>query len=401
MNESISDDLLANSTRAVFFCPSNLLLILDSQKKVYHQLGIAITAVVSPVPILMNILVILAIKKNKELQTNSSILITSLTASDLLVSAVSAPLIISLDAIILRGTVSKEIVCNINDINRFMLSSFYRASYYHLILLSWERYVAIVKPIKYKVIVTKKRLTRFALIAWITALISPVLFFVVEAPGVVGWILRIIYAIVQLIVFTLLVYFYCMVYIKIRKRNRSQISQVNALIKAKIERRIAFTAFLLTVATFIAIVPLGIVYILALRSPFFRKISLLRWAEIFLRLNSLVNPALYFYRNKRYRKAALKLLRFGTQREIRPAAHMGHLEIQHQYSSPSVNVKELVSTERPQHLTRSQSWSADTCIVAGTVTLSEEPAVAIKDRRMSCPPLVRHQNQSEVIQPFT
>ena len=54
------------SSEPVFFCLSNLLSISDSKKKIYPQLGIAITGIVSPVTILLNILVILAIKKTRE-----------------------------------------------------------------------------------------------------------------------------------------------------------------------------------------------------------------------------------------------------------------------------------------------------------------------------------------------
>ena len=80
---------------------------------------------------------------------------------------------------------------------------------------------------------------------------------------------------------------------------------------------------------------------------------------------------------------------------------MGLRKGRQRYSSAFVNVKELVHIERGQRLTRSQSWTADTRVVAGTPTVSREPVVAIINRRMSCPPLIRHENLREVIQPLT
>ena len=80
---------------------------------------------------------------------------------------------------------------------------------------------------------------------------------------------------------------------------------------------------------------------------------------------------------------------------------MGLRKRRQRYSSAFVNVKELVHIERGQRLTRSQSWTADTHVVAGTPTMSREPAVTIMNRRMSCPPLIRHENLREVIQPLT
>ena len=397
MNVSMSEDPLVNSSRSKFFCPGAPLIIWDLERKVFLQFGIALSAVIGLFAVLLNILVILAIKKTRELQTNSIILVTSLAVVDLIVGAVSAPFNITLDALILRGTVLVGMICVIAKLTKFVSSTTYRASYYHVILFSWERYVAVVKPVKYKAIVTEKRLTRLAIIAWMIALTTSVLFLAVEATS--KMVPRVIFAIVQLLAFALMVYFYSMVYIGIRKWNRSQFSHVNALIKARMESKAALTVFLLTIAIFIAIVPLGVAHVLAQRSLFFREISVLRWAETFLLLNSIVNPALYFYRNRKYRKAALKLL--SKPREIQPAVQVGLRKGRQRYSSAFVNVKELVHIERGQRLTRSQSWTADTHVVAGTPTVSREPAVTIMNRRMSCPPLIRHENLREVILPLT
>ena len=399
MNVSMSEDLLVNSSGSEFFCPSAPQIIWDLERKVFIQLGIVISAVIGSFTVLLNILVISAIKKTRELQRKSIILITSLAVADLFVGAVSAPFNITVDALILRGTVSVGMICLIAKLNKFISSSAYRASYYHVVLFSWERYVAIVKPMKYKAIVTEKRLTRLAIIAWMTALTPSVLLRALEATAISKMVLRVIFFIVQLLAFALMVYFYSMVYIGIRKWNRSQFSHVNALIKARMESKTALTVFLLTIAILIAIVPLGVAHVLAQRSLFFRKISVLRWAETFLLLNSIVNPALYFYRNRKYRQAALKLL--SKPREIQPAVQVGLRTGRQRYSSPFVNVKELVYIERGQRLTRSQSWTADTHVVAGTPTVSQEPAVTIINRRMSCPPLIRHENLREVIQPLT
>ena len=399
MNVSMSEDFLVNSSRSKFFCPGAPLIIWDLERKVFLQLGIALSAVIGLFAVLLNILVILAIKKTRELQTKSIILITSLAVADLLVGAVSAPFNITLDALILRGTVSVGMICVMTKLTKLVSGTAYRASYYHVVLFSWERYVAIVKPMKYKAIVTEKRLTRLAIIAWMTALTPSVLFLALEATAVSKMVPRVIFAIVQLLAFTLMVYFYSMVYIGIRKWNRSQFSHVNALIKARMESKTALTVFLLTIAILIAIVPLGVAHVLAQRSLFFREISVLRWAETFLLLNSIVNPALYFYRNRKYRKAALKLL--SKPREIQPAVHVGLRKGRQRYSSAFVNVKELVHIERGQRLTRSQSWTADTHIVTGIPIVSREPVVAIMNRRMSCPPLIGHGNLREVIQPFT
>ena len=148
MNVSMSEDFLVNSSRSKFFCPGAPLIIWDLERKVFIQLGIALSAVIGSFAVLLNILVILAIKKTRELQTNSIILVTSLAVADLIVGAVSAPFNITLDALILRGTASVGMICVIANVTRYVSNTAYRASYYHVVLFSWERYVAIAKPTK-------------------------------------------------------------------------------------------------------------------------------------------------------------------------------------------------------------------------------------------------------------
>lgn len=77
---------------------------------------------------------------------------------------------------------------------------------------------------KYKAVVTNKRLKlRFAVIVWITALTISFLFFSLEAVGLLNKVTLVIF---QFLTFTLLVYFYGIVYIEIRKRDHIQFSEV-------------------------------------------------------------------------------------------------------------------------------------------------------------------------------
>ena len=121
MNRSASKDSFDNSSRSVFFCPRSPHLIWDLKETISLQLAITVTAAACPFTILLNILVIVAVKKIRELQTNSNILIASLAVADLLVGAVSMPLTISVDALILRGNVSENMICTINEITGFVL----------------------------------------------------------------------------------------------------------------------------------------------------------------------------------------------------------------------------------------------------------------------------------------
>ena len=395
MSMSNSEDSLVNSTKAVFFCPQFPLFVWDLENEVSLQLVIAITAIAAPFTTFLNTLVIVTIQKTRQLQTNSNILITRLAITDLLVGAVSMPLIITVDALILRGTLPERIVCNINQSAAFVLYIAYSASYMHLILMGWERYVAIAKPMKYKALVRKGRIKRYSGIVWITVVTAFVLLTTLQAIALPHEFLLVLYllqGVLWLISFMALVYFYSMVYSKARKQSRSQISQITA----KIQSRIAFTAFLLTAAVFIFSLPIPVVIATVQFWPILRANSVYRWSEVPLYLNSLLNPVLYFYRNRRYRKAALKLLRFRMplkNRSVGPSTRW------RRDSFVLVDEKYFGDTERTQCLPRSQSWAADTHgrldIMPGMQNKS-----AMK-RRFSCPPLLSYGNLREVIQPVT
>ena len=395
MSMSNSGDSLVNSTKAVFFCPQFPLFVWDLENEVSLQLVIAITAIAAPFTTFLNTLVIVTIQKTRQLQTNSNILITRLAITDLLVGAVSMPLIITVDALILRGTVPERIVCNINQSAAFVLYIAYSASYMHLTLMGWERYVAIAKPMKYKALVRKGRIKRYSGIVWITVVTAFVLLTTLQAIALPHEFLLVLYllqGVLWLISFMALVYFYSMVYSKARKQSRSQISQITA----KIQSRIAFTAFLLTAAVFIFSLPIPAVIATVQFWPILRANSVYRWSEVPLYLNSLLNPVLYFYRNRRYRKAALKLLRFRMplkNRSVGPSTRW------RRDSFVLVDEKYFGDTERTQCLPRSQSWAAYTHgrldIMPGMQNKS-----AMK-RRFSCPSLLSYGNLREAIQPVT
>ena len=395
MSMSNSGDSLVNSTKAVFFCPQFPLFVWDLENEVSLQLVIAITAIAAPFTTFLNTLVIVTIQKTRQLQTNSNILITRLAITDLLVGAVSMPLIITVDALILRGTVPERIVCNINQSAAFVLYIAYSASYMHLTLMGWERYVAIAKPMKYKALVRKGRIKRYSGIVWITVVTAFVLLTTLQAIALPHEFLLVLYllqGVLWLISFMALVYFYSMVYSKARKQSRSQISQITA----KIQSRIAFTAFLLTAAVFIFSLPIPAVIATVQFWPILRANSVYRWSEVPLYLNSLLNPVLYFYRNRRYRKAALKLLRFRMplkNRSVGPSTRW------RRDSFVLIDEKYFGDTERTQCLPRSQSWAADT---HGRLDIM--PGMQNKSatkRRFSCPSLLSYGNLREAIQPVT
>ena len=91
-------------------------------------------------------------------------------------------------------------------------------------------------------------------------------------------------------------------------------------------------------------------------SPVFRTYSALRWVYIGIQINSLANPTLYFYRNKRYRKALLQLIGLEKIQEIEWIDPKGR------WARRNLVTVELVDTEGARSLKRSHSFPEQTLV---------------------------------------
>ena len=383
---------LVNSSsvpRSVFFCQKWPEFIWDLNHTTSLKIVLAAMITACPVTVLLNLLVIIAVKTREELKRNSNILLSSLALVDLAVGAVSMPLTITIDLLILQRFSFEDIICTMDFISDFVLYTSYGVSFFHLLLIAWERYVVITKLMDYRAIITRRRLKKYVRIAWIAsiAVVLPVL--IVEFIGVdhvVMYVVGIVLGVFLVFCLLLIVYFYAMLYIGVRKQNQTRIHQVNALGKTKMESKIACTAFMLTLFVGISGIPTVVFYFFWGVSSSLRKGSIFRWTETILQLNSLFNPLLYFYRNRRFRKAALELLRCTKSSRIRPAARTVRHIRRRRYSMASINIEDFQNQEQRPPLTRSESCDAVMCSDWGRS--NSHQACALKERSMSASPCV-------------
>ena len=155
MNLGYPKEQLGNSSRLEIFCSSSphMKFIWDSTQKTSLQLATVACRIHCPFKHRSD----WNDKKVRQLQTNCNILIASLAAAGLLVGAVCMPLTISLDTLILRGYASENIICTRVLVAMVVLYTTWSVSFYHLVIISWERYLAIVKRVEYKIVMTKSR----------------------------------------------------------------------------------------------------------------------------------------------------------------------------------------------------------------------------------------------------
>lgn len=134
-----------------------------------------------------------------------------------------------------------------------------------------------------------------------------------------------VWCILGVIAVVLIIYYYVSVYLGVRKRKISDISNVTFLIMAKIESRVAKTGVMLCGALVFSFVPSVVMYTLGEVFPVLHtSTSFLVW-EMLIHFNSLVNPILYCGRHRQFRNAVLELLRLrkprATQTTVGPLRH--------------------------------------------------------------------------------
>ena len=329
MNSNNTDLAEKDSSQVLseFVCPVKPIHTWVLSERTAFKVSAAITLIICPVAILLNILVILAVKLRRELKEhNSNILLASLAVADVLMGAISMPLIICLDVLILlQQHLSPGIFCRIAFVNDMTLYVGGCSSTYHLALIAWERYVAIRKWTEYKVIVTRGRIKKYAIIAWLVTVFIAIPQRILKVAGVqykYRAIVSIVASLPGFVCIAFVGYFYIMVYLGVRKRNIDTISEVRSLINAKLATKVAKTTAMLTAAVLISFIPSTVFVFFGGTYPALRRSSYFRWSMLILHLNSVINPVLYCYRDRRYKDAMLEMLKMkkttaGVKKNVR------------------------------------------------------------------------------------
>ena len=307
-NQTETTIVSSNATKSLFYCPHAPRLIWDVHDTISPWIFAAVASIISPAAVLLNALVIIAVMKRRELQKLSNILLSSMAVTDLLVGAISIPLS-AIDGFLLPyQIVAAQHICTLDVATVWLSLTLTFCSLFHLVLIAWERYVAIRKWRYHRDTLTKSRLIKLAAIAWISGTAFVLIPFLISI-AVSGRTTLVVFLVSTCFILALIVYFYVMVYLEIRKRKFNQILQVSVLVLLKTEYRVAKTTALVTAALFLSFVPVVSLPFLGRAFPVLQKMTSWRVVEILVLSNSLVNPLIYCYRDCRFKKVVLELLR--------------------------------------------------------------------------------------------
>ena len=275
---------------------------------------VALNVLTCPFTIVLNVLVIVAVRRKRYLQEMRHVLLACLAATDLLVGAVCQPLMVVSD---LQHILGVGPICLIDFTVNNIVTITCGASLFHLVIISCERYVAIKHALRYTTLVTTRRVTAAVVVAWVLPILLTVVisysYDVLET--VLADLLSGILISVTVSSSLLAILFFQGVVLLESRRHRKHIkahlvsqSTAKELLK---KDKAAITTTIIVAALFVCYAPqiafFGIVstaYNIQ-RSVFFTVLCLM---NLLLTFNSLVNPIIYCVRTQEFRRAFRELL---------------------------------------------------------------------------------------------
>ena len=280
---------------------------------------------------------------------NSNILLASMAVAGVLVGAVSMPLTIISDVLVLAKFLNAGVFCGIafvNDTGLYIGSS---SSVYHLTVIAWERYVAIGEWANYKVIVTRGRVKKFARIAWLLAVLTPIPPSVMKIAGVeykYVVFVDIVCVLPGTVCLMLIGFFYVRVFHGVRNQESENTRNFGRLVKAKLATKVAKTTAILTVVVLISFIPSLVFLLFGEIFPALRRSSFFRWSMMLAQLNSVFNPVLYCYRDRRFRGVFLEMLKLNMLKRLAASDESNNRRIDPALSLDDLRRIELVRRSR-------------------------------------------------------
>ena len=277
----------------------------------------AVNALTCPFIIVLNILVMVAVKTKRQLRTKSNVALACLATTDLMVGLVVQPLEIAIFTLILKG--KTDIFCSLKEFPLLITRTCVLASFNHVFLVSAERFLAIKHPFAYETLVTESRIIIASCLAWSSANLVHV---EKLSNTDIHLVTEISVSVLVILLLIVIIYFNVVVYIEVcRSDKKIAANQVSLEAKQKIlkNKKAFYTTIIVLLVIFFCYVPVRLcaVIIFSFKDrissntknilyTFFSLITLLPM------LNSLFNPLIYAVRIRYLRVALIQLLQRKT-----------------------------------------------------------------------------------------
>ena len=261
-----------------------------------------------PFTIVLNLLMMIAVKTKARMQSMSNMALACLALTDVMVGLVVQPLFIAQIWNIIQGETTAS-ACSIQIALRFFLYFFCFSSIVHLFLITVDRYIAIMRPYTYIQTITKARVLVATALSLALTIIVHMALLIDEEVG------RYIKHAVIVSLITIIVICNVIVYREVHRHEKEiTVQQVDVASRENFlsQKR----AFKLTVMIIILIITsyFPVISFVELKEPLKNVVSVGTLTSIFMvvgslaAFNSLVNPFIYCIRLQQFRVAFIELL---------------------------------------------------------------------------------------------
>ena len=274
---------------------------------------VIINGISGPVTVLLNMLVIMAVKTRPRLQTNTNILLACLAATDaVLTGLLVQPSFILWKTLKLLGRTSLE-TTNVTRFHNSSLRTAFMCSSLHLMLVTGERLIAIKFFTRYPYVVTKQNIKHAVTVFWILAITWGItdMLAQVYTDGPLQY-LNFALAIILISCVLFITCSYVILYretFRQRKKIKTQQLPQEAVERFAKENKALKTTVYIVGAVVLCLLPAAFFLLWVVSLPpgvnptklkFFYAFT--PWIRSFGILNSLLNPMIYCWRQKEMRK---------------------------------------------------------------------------------------------------
>ena len=276
---------------------------------VTNIIAIIINGITCPFTVLLNVLVIMAVKKRPRLQTNSNILLACLAASDALSGLTVQPSFILWKTFQLMAAGNSD---RFQNIHTMLLAVLAMSSVLHLTFVTFERLFAIKFTMHYASVINERNTKTTVTVIWTLTFICGIIL-------QLNFRLVLVFGTILLnVCFSFIVWAYLVLFLetrRVKKQIKTQQIRQDQVKKIVSDNKALKTTVFLLGAVIVCVLPGCVHGFLLLIVGTLRQInaSLSSLTRTFLMLNSLVNPLIYCWRQKEMRKFL-----FGSRALVEP-----------------------------------------------------------------------------------
>ena len=268
---------------------------------------IAINVIICVLGSLGNFLVCLAIATNSRLRRASNYLLFSLAIADLIVTLGCEPLLLE---VIIQRTFFDECTGRLQRTYSLLSQISCSSSVLHMVAISFDLFVAVVFPLRYKEFIKNCGLRVMLILSWSIPILARVLMSILPPASYPGHFIGLgTFALSYFFIFFF--YFLIVVFLIHHRRTRKQLGARTLSVKVTSSREVRVACTLaIAISVFTACwVPLMTVFFAAGKLIINRNGSLLMWLRTLALSNSAMNFLIYSAKIRDFKEAYIGIFR--------------------------------------------------------------------------------------------